>query len=40
MSGSEREPADGGLDRGDGRDFADVDRGFVGRLEPGVVRGA
>ncbi|WP_369365416.1 alkyl/aryl-sulfatase [Streptomyces sp. CG4] len=48
MTGSEREPLDGGLARGeerddeqdDGQDFVDADRGFLGRLEPGVVRDA
>ncbi|KUN09866.1 alkyl sulfatase [Streptomyces yokosukanensis] len=40
MTDSEQGPLDGGLAWDDGQDFADADRGFLGRLEPGVVRDA
>ncbi|OLZ60723.1 alkyl/aryl-sulfatase [Streptomyces sp. IMTB 2501] len=40
MTGSEQGSPDGGLDWGDEQDFGDADRGFLGRLEPGVVRDA
>ncbi|WBO61929.1 alkyl/aryl-sulfatase [Streptomyces camelliae] len=40
MTGSEQEPMDSGLAWDDEQDFADADRGFVARLDPGVVRDA
>lgn len=40
MSSSGHDPRGNGLAWDDDRDFADADRGFVARLEPGVVRAA
>lgn len=40
MTGSPDETRGSGLAWGDDQDFADADRGFIARLEPGVVRAA